>query len=485
MSTPKQGDMPVNDFRKYGHELVDFLADYFEKIEEYPVLSKVKPGEIKKQIPSAPPEAGENFSEIIKDVEKIIMPGVTHWNHPGFHAYFASTSSAPGIFADLISSSFNANGMIWRTCPASTELEGEVLDWLRDMIGLEKDFWGIIYDTASISTMHAIAAARENIPDYKLREKGLTGSGAPRLRLYTSEHAHSSVEKGVIALGMGIEGTRKIKTDDNFRMITSELEKAIKEDIENGWLPYCVVPTIGTTSITSIDPVDEVAAICKKYNLWMHVDGAYGGTAAIVPEMKHILKGTEHADSMVVNPHKWLFVPVDLSVLYTKKPDILKRAFSLVADYLKTAEDKSVQNLMDYGVQLGRRFRSLKLWFVIRYFGRKGLEERLREHIRLAGEFEKWIDGHNYFEKLAPVPLSVVCFRAVPDKSMSLEELNSFNERLMNEVNNSGKVFISHTVLRGVFTLRFVVSGIRTEERHVETAKEIFEEALNRMMNKG
>lgn len=429
MSTPKYGDMPIEDFRKNGHELVDWIADYFENIESYPVLPKVKPGDIKKQLPNTPPEKGEEFSVIMKDVNEIIMPGVTHWNHPNFHAYFASTSSAPGIFADMLSSTFNANGMIWKTCPASTELEGEVLDWLRQMIGLDERFWGIVYDTASISTMHAIAAARENLDGYKLREKGLVGSGIPKLRLYTSEHAHSSVEKGVIALGLGMEGTRKIKTDADFKMIPSELEKAIEEDRKNGWLPFCVVATIGTTSITSIDPVEEIAKICRKENLWLHVDAAYGGVAAIVPEMKHIIKGCEHADSFVVNPHKWLFVPVDFSAFYTTKPDVLKRAFSLVADYLKTAEDKSVQNLMDYGVQLGRRFRSLKLWFVIRYFGKTGLEERIREHIALANEFSNWIDGHKYFERLAPVPLSTVCFRAVPNKNMTLEELNSFNEK--------------------------------------------------------
>lgn len=482
MNAPKYGDMPVNDFRKYGHELIDMMADYFENIESLPVLSTVKPGDIKKQIPGAPPETGEDFSEIIKDVEKIIMPGVTNWNHPNFHAYFASSSSAPGIFADLISSTFNANGMLWKTCPASTELEGETLNWLRQLIGLDERFWGIIYDTASISTMHAIAAARENVAGYKIREKGLTGSGIPRLRLYTSEHAHSSVEKGVIALGMGMEGTRKIKTDKEFKLIPAELEKAIKEDIENGWLPFCVVATIGTTSITSIDPVEEIADICKKYNLWLHVDGAYGGVASIVPEMKYVIKGCEHADSFVVNPHKWLYVPFDLSVLYTTKPDVLKRAFSLVADYLKTAEDTSVQNLMDYGVQLGRRFRSLKLWFVIRYFGKKGLEERLREHMHLAREFGDWIDGHKVFERLAPVPLSTVCFRAVPSNEMGLEEINLFNENLMNEINATGKVFISHTKLDGVFTLRFVVSGIRTEKRHVEFAEEIIENTLRKML---
>lgn len=482
METPKYGDMPVSDFRKYGHELVDMMADYFENIESYPVLSQVKPGDIKKQIAETPPETGEDFASIIKDVEKIIMPGVTHWNHPNFHAYFASTASAPGILADLISSSFNANGMIWKTCPASTELEGMTLGWLRQLIGLDERFWGIIYDTASVSTMHAIAAARENVKDYKLREKGLTGSGIPKLRLYASEHAHSSVEKGVVALGMGLEGTRKIKTDKEYKMIPGELESAIEEDIKNGWLPFCVVATIGTTSITSIDPVEEIAAICKKYNLWLHIDGAYGGVAAIVPEMKYIINGCEHADSFVVNPHKWLFTPFDLSVLFTTKPEVLKRAFSLVADYLKTAEDSSVQNLMDYGVQLGRRFRSLKLWFIIRYFGRKGLEERLREHIRLAKEFSKWIEGHKYFELLAPVPLSTVCFRAVPNKKMSLDEINSFNEKLMNDINAAGKIFISHTKLDGVFTLRFVVSGLRTEKRHIDIAEDVFDNMLNKMM---
>ncbi len=482
MGASKYGDMPVNDFRKFGHELVDLMADYFENIENYPVLSQVQPGDIKKQLAAAPPEEGEDFSAIMNDLSKVIMPGVTHWNHPNFHAYFASTSSAPGIFADFVSSAFNANGMLWRTCPSSTELERQVLNWLRDMIGLDERFWGIVYDTASVSTMHAIASARENIMEYKVREKGMTGSGIPKLRLYTSEHAHSSIEKGVIALGLGMEGTRKIKADKDFKMIPSELEKAVIEDIQNGWLPFCVVATIGTTSTTSFDPVDEIAPICKKYNLWLHIDGAYGGVAPIVPEMKYVIKGCEQADSFVVNPHKWLFVPVDLSAFYTTKPDVLKRAFSLVADYLKTAEDSQVENLMDYGVQLGRRFRSLKLWFVIRYFGRKGLEERIREHIRLAHDFAGWIDGHKYFERLAPVPFSTVCFRAVPRDNMNADEINEFNEKLMNEINAEGKIFISHTKLNGVFTLRFVVTGIRTGEIHVEKAKEVFDNALRKYL---
>jgi len=481
MKAPQYGDMPAEDFRKYGHELVDMMADYFENIETYPVLAQVKPGDIKKQIPDAPPETGEDFSEALKDIQRIIMPGVTQWNHPNFHAYFASTASAPGILADLVSSSFNANGMLWKSCPASTELEGQVVGWLRQMIGLDDKFWGIIYDTASVSTMHAIAAARESVAGYKIREKGLTGSGVPPLRLYTSEHAHSSVEKGTLALGMGLEGTRKIKTDNEFKMIPAELENAIQEDITKGFLPFCVVATLGTTSITSIDPVEEIAAICKKYNLWLHIDGAYGGVASIVPEMRHLIKGCEYADSFVVNPHKWLFVPFDLSVLYTSKPEALKMAFSLVAEYLKTAEDSSVQNLMDYGVQLGRRFRSLKLWFVIRYFGRQGLAERLREHMRLAKEFGEWIDSHSVFERMAPVPLSAVCFRAAPSKEMSVEELNTFNEKLMNEINSTGKVFISHTVLNGKFTLRFVVSGLRTEKKHVDIAKNIFDNVLSKI----
>ncbi len=478
------GDMPVDEFRKYGHQLIDWIADYLSGIEAYPVLSKVQPGDIKNSLPKSPPLRGEGMENILNGVEQKLLPGITHWNHPGFMAYFNSTASAPGVLAELLTAAFNVNGMLWKTSPASTELEEVALDWFRQMLGLNEDFWGISYDTASVSTMHAIAAAREQIKDYSIRQHGLTSlhSGQKGFRLYASEQAHSSVDKSAITLGLGIDGIRKIPVDKEFKMIPSELEKAIEDDRRNGWLPFCVVATIGTTSTTSIDPVDKIAAICERENLWLHVDSAHAGVAAILPEMRYLFAGVEKADSFVINPHKWLFTPVDLSVLFTRRKDILKRAFSLVPEYLKTSEGSKVENYMDYGIQLGRRFRALKLWFIIRYFGVEGLAYRIKEHLRLGKIFSDWIINNPQFELMAPVPFSTTCFRAHP-KGLNEEEIDKLNESLMNRVNSTGKIFLTHTKLNGKFVIRLVISGLRTEERHVILAEEILHTALRDLVN--
>lgn len=468
-------DMPADEFKNAGYSLIDWAADYLNNIEEYPVLPNIKPGDIKSKLPDEPPFEGENFERIINDINEIILPGVTHWQHPNFMAYFASTASGPGILADIVSSTLNSNGMVWKSSPALTELEEVVLNWYKKMLNIPDEFKGIIYDTASVSSLHGIAAARENL-NLNIRNKGLFD--LPKLRLYCSEQAHSSIEKAAVTLGIGLEGVRKISADSEFRMIPSELEAAIKNDLKNGIIPFCVVATVGTTSTTSVDPVDEIAEICEKYNLWLHVDAAYAGSAAMLPELKNYFKGIEKADSIVTNPHKWLFVPIDLSVFYTRKPEILKRAFSLVPEYLKTGEDSLVDNLMDYGIQLGRRFRALKLWFVIRYFGIEGLRERIREHIRLAKLFAGWIDEHPNFERLAPVPFSTVCFRAVKN-GMNEDSINYLNEKLMNEINSTGKLFLTHTKLNNKFTLRLVVSGIRQEERHVQQAWDLIKEKFS------
>ncbi|MFA7229403.1 MAG: pyridoxal-dependent decarboxylase, partial [Melioribacteraceae bacterium] len=354
------GDMPSEEFRKYGYELIDWVTEYLQNVGSYPVLPDIKPGEIKAQLPLEAPADAQPMNQIIADLDKIILPGTTHWQHPNFMAYFNSTASGPGILAELISAAFNVNAMVWKSAPASTELEETVLKWFRQIINLPEEFRGLIYDTASVSSMHAIAAARESA-GFDIRKNGM--SGIPKLRLYCSEHAHSSIEKGALTLGIGLEGIRKIPVDAEFRLIPAELEKAITEDRKNGFVPFCAVATIGTTSTTSVDPVDAIAGICRREKLWLHVDGAHAGVTAMLPEMKEHFKGLDRADSFVVNPHKWLFVPVDLSILYTRNPEILKRAFSLVPEYLKTAEDSVVENYMDYGIQLGRRFRSLKLWF--------------------------------------------------------------------------------------------------------------------------
>ena len=476
------GDMPREEFKKYGYELIDWIADYFEEIEKYPVLPNIKPGYIKSKLQQNPPNEPESFDYIFSDMEEKILPGVTHWNHPNFMAYFNSTSSGPGILAELLSAALNTNGMLWKTSPSTTELERVTVDWMRQMVGFPDSFWGIIYDTASVSSAHAIAAAREEVKEYNFRQHGFSGGDKiPKLRLYASEHAHSSIEKGAIMLGVGIDGVRKIPVNEEFRMIPEKLSEAINEDKSNGWRSFCVVATVGTTSTTSVDPVNDIADICEKENLWLHVDAAHAGVAAMLPEMQNIFNGVERADSLVVNPHKWMFTPVDLSLFYTRKPDVLKRAFSLVPEYLKTAEDDSTENLMDYGIQLGRRFRALKLWFIIRYFGVNGIVERIREHIRLGQMFAKWIDEHPDFERMAPTPFSTVCFRAKPIKNKSRVSLGELNEKLLQGINETGKLFISHTKLNGNFVLRLTVSGIRTEERHVKDAWELIQSKLKEL----
>ena len=478
------GDMPVDEFRKYGHEFIDWIADYFKNIESNTVLPDIEPGEIKSKLPLEPPQKGENIDAVFSDFEKIIMPGITHWNHPNFMAYFNSTSSGPGILAEMLSAALNVNGMAWKTSPAATELEEVTLNWLKKMLGFPDNFWGIIYDTASISSMHAIAAAREQLAELKFRGKGMSGrKEIPKLRLYASEHAHFSIDKAIITLGIGLDGIRKILVDDKFRMISIELQKAISEDRENGWLPFCVVATVGTTSTTSIDPVREIGEICRKENLWLHVDAAYGGIAAVIPEMKYIFEGIELVDSIVVNPHKWMFTPIDLSAFYITKPEILKCAFSLGAEYLTSSEDSEVTNYMDYGLQLGRRFRSLKLWFIIRYFGVEGIQNRIAEHLRLANEFADWIESHPDFEKMAPTPFSVVCFRAHPKNINDEDELNAFNDKLLDEINKTGKLFLSNTKLNGKFVIRIAVSSIRTMEKNVKDAQHLIEQKMNELIN--
>lgn len=470
MDEKKLGDMPADDFRKYGYEIVDWIANYFEHIGEFPVLSQVEPNWLKKSIPASAPETGEDFGEILKDIDKLILPAVTHWNHPNFHGLFSTSTSSVGVFGEMLTAAFDMKAMLWRTSPASTELEDVVLDWLRQMMDLPDHFEGIIYDTASVSTMHAIAAARERA-GLKVRDLGMSGrDDLPLMRVYASEHVHSSIDKSLITLGLGLRSLRKIECNERFEMIPEKLAEAIDDDIENGYLPICVIPTIGTTSTSSVDPVDAIADICEKYGIWLHVDTAYAGSTAIVPEYRHYFKGWERADSIVVNPHKWLFTPFDLSVLYCKDLSVLKEAFSLVAEYLKTSDEQTVKNGMDYGIQLGRRFRALKLWFVIRYFGREGLIARLREHCRLARLFASWVESSEMFELLAPVPFALVCFRACPS---GINDLNELNERIMNEINSSGEAYLSHTKLNGKFALRLSVGSIRVEERHLQKVWEL------------
>lgn len=473
-ASAKIGDMPKEEFRKYGHEIVDRIADYFENIDKMPVLSQIEPGWLSENLPENAPLDGENFSSILDDMDRLILPAVTHWNHPNFHGLFSTSTSSVGIFGEMFSAAYDMKAMLWRTSPASTELEPVVLDWLRKMMGLPPDFSGIIYDTASISTLHAIAMARERI-DLKIRENGMSGrTDLPLLRVYCSEHTHSSIDKAVILLGLGQRSIVKIPANEKFELDHEKLSEAIRDDIAAGHLPLCVVATIGTTSSTSIDPVEKIADICERNNIFLHVDAAYAGSAAIVPEFQSYFKGWERADSIVTNPHKWLFTPFDLSILYVKDKDLLKQTFSLVAEYLKVAE--TVTNQMDYGIQLGRRFRSLKLWFVVRYFGQEGLIARIREHCRLARLFAGWVDESENFEMLAPVPFALVCFRANPSK---IEDLDALNEKIMNDINASGEAYLSHTKLNGKLALRLSVGSIRVERRHLEKIWDLLNEHLN------
>lgn len=469
------GDISGDEFRKYGYRVVDMIADYYERIEEFPVLSQIEPGSLAASLPSSPPAVAEDFGKVLDDVDRLILPAVTHWNHPNFHGLFATSTSVVGVFGEMLTAAFDMKAMLWRTSPASTELEDVVLDWLRQMLDLPEHFEGIIYDTASVSTMHAIAAARERA-GFKVREDGMSGRGdLPLLRVYASEHVHSSIDKSLITLGLGLKSLVKIECNERFEMIPEKLAEAIREDLADGYVPICVIPTIGTTSTSSVDPVAEIADICRKNNVWMHVDAAYAGSAAIVPETRDLFKGWDLADSIVMNPHKWLFTPFDLSVLYCKDLGELKGAFSLVAEYLKTSDASQVKNGMDYGIQLGRRFRALKLWFVIRYFGVEGLTARIREHIRLARLFASWVEESPDFELMAPVPFALVCFRANPD---GVKDLDALNERMMNEINASGDAYLSHTKLNGAYTLRLSVGSIHVEERHLRKVWDLLQRAI-------
>jgi aromatic-L-amino-acid decarboxylase len=482
---PELGDMTSEEFRRVGHDLIDWVADYFENIEQLPVLAQIEPGELKAQLPPSPPEQGESMDRIVADLDKLIVPALTHWCHPSFYAYFATSTSGPGILGELLTAAFDNKAMLWRTSPASTELEEVAVDWLRQMMGLDAGLTGIIYDTASVSSMHAIAAAREGV-EQRIREEGMSGRpDLPLLRVYESEQAHSSIEKGVITLGLGQRGLRKIPTDSEFRMDPKALAAAIEEDKRNSYIPFCVVATVGTTSTSSIDPLREIIPIVEENVMWLHVDAAYAGSAAIVPEFRHILDGCERADSIVVNPHKWLFTPFDLSVLYCRHMDLLRRAFSLVPEYLRTPEQEKVRSGSDYGVQLGRRFRALKLWMVIRYFGHEGLAARIREHCRLARLFASWVEESPDWELMAPVPLGLVCFRACPKREDESEaergrRLDTLNEAIMHGVNATGKALLSHTKLNDQLTLRLSIGNIRTTEQHVRQVWQLLNEQLGR-----
>ena len=479
MTSTAPGDIPLPELDAQARAALGWIERFLAHPEQYPVLAQVAPGDIGRAIPPSPPDRPEPLGQILGDFESAIVPGMTHWNHPGFMAYFAISGTVPGIIAELLTAALNVNAMLWRSSPAATELELIVTDWLRQMMGLGDGWTGFLNDTASTSTFVALAAAREARGELAIRERGMAGrSDLPRLRVYCSVQAHSSVDKAVIALGLGHENVVHIETDDRFRMRADRLAEAMRTDVERGALPLAVVATAGTTSTTSVDPIAEIAGVAKSHQAWLHVDAAYAGAAAVLPEMRAMFAGWERADSIVMNPHKWLFTPVGSSALFVRRPDILKRAFSLVPDYLVVPEQEDAPNLMDYGLQLGRPFRALKLWMVIRAFGVEGIAARIRHHIHLARQLADRVEAAPDWELSAPVPFSTVCLRYAP-RGVDEATLDRWNEAIMSRVNASGEALLSHTRLHGRYVIRVAIGNIRTDRQHVNRVWEMLREATD------
>ena len=466
--------METQEFRKNAHQLVDWMADYMENTGRYPVKPDVRPGDIKKQLPAAAPEIGEDFSQLFSDFNSIIVPGMTHWQHPGFFAYFPTGASAPSILAEMLSSTMGAQCMIWLTSPAAEELEERMMEWMRDMLGLPGFFTGVIQDSSSSATLVSLLTAREVKSNYQINKNGFSGS--EKYRVYASSQAHSSVDKDVKIAGLGIDNLVKIAVDEKFAMIPGELSKAIEQDLQNGFTPLCVISTLGTTSSTAVDPVFAIAKICKEYKCWHHVDASYSGTALLLPEMRWMSEGVELADSFVVNPHKWMFTNFDCSAYFVRDKTALVKTFSILPEYLKTPEDHLVNNYRDWGIPLGRRFRALKLWFVMRSFGVKGLQEKIREHITFGVWLKEKITSSKNFELLAPVPLNLVCFRYKPDGITDEKKLNEINATLLQKLNNTGKILLTQTKLNDRITIRIVPGSEKTTLEDVKRGWALVEE---------
>lgn len=472
--------MDSKDFRKYGHELVDRMAEYFDNIETQQVKPSVKPGDIIRRLPDHPPQHAEDFAQMMRDFDNIIMPGITHWQHPGWHAYFTANNSYPSILAEMLTATLGAQCMSWQTSPAATELEERMMEWLREMTGLPGSFTGVIQDTASTATLVSLLTAREKASAFRINQKGFHKEKS--YTIYCSSEAHSSIERAVKIAGFGSKHLRKIPVDDNFALLPDALEAAIQEDINNRFEPLAVVAAIGTTGSTAVDPLRAIGEICKKYNLWLHVDAAWAGTALLLPEMRHMIEGIEHVDTFVFNPHKWMFTNFDCSAYFVKDKAALIQTFEILPEYLKTPEGERVNNYRDWGIQLGRRFRALKLWFVIRSFGVEGLQEKIRNHIQWAKDFAGWVDSEPGFELLAPAPLATVCFRRNPKSTKDEDALNEMNQQFLEKINNHGNIFLTHTKLNGKFTIRFVVGQTNTEKRHVEEAWRLIRKTAEEMV---
>ena len=504
---PKQnlGDTSPDEFRRQLHELADWIADFRQNLGSLPVVPNDKPGAILAALPAEPPEEGEPFEKILGDIDQDIVPGMVHWSHPMFLGYFGWTTTAPAILGEIITAPLNVNAMTWRTCPAATELETLVVDWIRQWMHLPQEFGGVVYDTASVGVMHALAVAREEAAP-SVRKHGLVGAGAPVFRIYASEQAHSSAEKAAIALGLGEENVQRVPTDSHFRMNLGAMREMIARDVASrgrGIRPMAVIATVGTTSTASVDPVPEIATICRENKLWLHIDGAYGAGFAILPEKKSLTDGWSEADSIVVNPHKSLFVPLDFSVLYVRNLERLRRVFTLVPEYLRGDTVEAQKNYMDYGIQLGRRFRALKAWVIFRSFGREGMAARLREFVRLANLFADWINSDNGFELVAPVSMGVVCFRYIgsdpvfagshPSPSAcpavapyltgrpNESDLDALNSEIVERINASGRAYLTQTKLHGRTVMRIGLGNVLTTEKHLGEAWEMIQETAKQL----
>jgi aromatic-L-amino-acid decarboxylase len=477
-SRDELGDVPPQEFRKQLHELADWIADYREHIGERPIAPNIKPGEILARLDKAPPETSASLDDIFSDIYRVIVPGVVHWAHPQFMSYFGCTTTSPGILAEMILGALNVNAMTWRTSPAATELETLVLDWLRQWLGLPGEFGGVVYDTASISTMHALATAREVAAPHT-RELGLSGRDLPRFRIYASDQAHSSVEKSAIAIGIGEQNVQRVPSDSEFRMDMVALRKMIASDLQQNFRPLAVVATVGTTSTASVDPVPKIAEVCRAHKIWLHIDGAYGAGLALLPECKWITAGWSQADSLVINPHKMLFVPFDFSALYVRDLERVRRLFTLVPEHLHLRDPAGAEiNYMDYGVQLGRRFRALKAWVVWRAFGREGIAARIRDHLRLANLFADWVRINSGFELAAPVSMGVVCFRFI---GADQENSDTLNSEIVERINASGRAYLTQTKLNGRTVMRVGFGNVLTTEQHARNAWELIRETAGQL----
>jgi aromatic-L-amino-acid decarboxylase len=468
--------MDGNEFRRQGHAIVEWIARYFENIEQYPVKSGVRPGEIKNALPELPPSGSESFDLFLRDFDEIIMPGITHWQNPGFFAYFPANSSPPSVLAEMLTAALGAQCMVWETSPAAAELEERMMEWLRVMTGLPEGFEGVIQDSASSATLAALITARERTTQFRTNDEGLSDTG--KLRIYASTQTHSSVEKGAGVAGFGRKNLVRVGVKNDYSIDPDALVKAVEKDLAAGFIPCCVVATLGTTGTTAIDPLRPVGEICRKHNLWLHVDAALAGTALLLPEMRWMTEGIEYVDSLVFNPHKWMFTNFDCSAYFVRDTASLIRTFEILPEYLKTRTRGQVNDYRDWGIPLGRRFRALKLWAVIRSYGVEGLQAKIREHLRLAAMLAGRIESEKNFELMAPVPLNTVCFRYRPE-GMGDEEANRLNERINHTLNDTGKIYLTHTKADGRYLLRMVTAQTNVTERHVLQAWDLIRETAS------